>query len=279
MVDVRDSRAVRRPGRCASRSERLRYLASVAATTRDRPDIASAVEFAVRVPGGSEGEGVAIGRPGGLGVIPVAISHLSTCLRCDVQDEEVPPLVVDEALPIQPVLHGCDGAIGLCLLGIRVGERPGLRAEGDPCSVRRPCGDTCAEWQFSQDLRLAAGRGDNRQLRLVFAAFGDEGEHRTVGRPSGGTISLRSGRELTRLVATGFHHPNRRFVAIGLAVQRRHDERDSLTVGGNVRLADPFDRVKVVRSHCAHRSLRNKKWRHCGGSRDGVTGWVVRYHR
>src|SRR4029079_4741365 len=123
MLQMRDFAAVRRPRGTHPAAAGARHLARFAAVCRDHPDVARTVEFALIMSRRDKRHLLPVGGPRWLRVIPIAVCNLLRLTARDVHNENVTPLVVDEGLSVDAVLHAVDATVRFRLL--RVGVRRG----------------------------------------------------------------------------------------------------------------------------------------------------------
>ncbi len=227
-----------------------------AALGRNEPDVAHVVVVALVVARGGEGEGTAVRRPGGVGVIVVALGHLVRLAAVGGHREDLRPPVVGEALAVEPVLERGDHARRprLPLLLLRLGLHPAAHArdEGQPGPVRRPYWRAHAVAQIGEADRLAAGGGHHVELTLLLAlALGDEGQAAAVRGPARRGVPPGSGGEAPGLAARGVHEPDLREVLVALLGERGVDEGDDAAVGRDLRVAHEADAGEIGRDHAA----------------------------
>ena len=145
-------------------------------------DVALELDVPVLVPRRGERDALAVGRPGGVRVLEVAVGDLLRLGRAVCgHDVEVPAPVArpaDRVELVEEPREPARSALLVVLLLVRlVGD---ARGEDDLRPVRRPGRLADVVLQVGEALRLAAAHRHDIQLpaRLLVAALGDEGEPR-----------------------------------------------------------------------------------------------------
>src|SRR5262249_44735803 len=154
-----------------------------AAAACNDPDVAEQAEVAVAFAIGDERDQAAVGRPGRVGVVEVAIGELTwlRLVRGDVDDKDVAVHGFDETLAIGFVSHAGDDLdagllallLGLALLASDVFDVD-ARGKGKTVALRRPDGRAGAAFERGDLARLAAVERQEKDLRSVVVAIRDE---------------------------------------------------------------------------------------------------------
>src|SRR5882724_818279 len=213
------------------------------------------VVVAIVVAGRDKGQAAAIGCPGRLGVVPIAIGELAGRTGDDIDDKQVATAIINKTLPIGAILEPGDqprrGRLRLVLLApiILVTHTH----HGDQSrAVRRPHGCASALGDSAELACFATGDVYDVDLRLATLAIGQKGQACAIGSPARCAVLTRAageapgwGRTISR------PQPDGRAIVVGLLVQTRDRKGYQAPIGREARIRYPLNVEQVRRNHAA----------------------------
>ncbi len=221
---------------------------------RRDPDVgAELARVPLRLTVGRKRDRLAVGRPGGMLVEPVAVGDLRCGAGLDVGDEDVGAPLVKVADAVEAVAQVADDArrrlLGSVLL-LRVLMLAGAGDVGEAAAVGRPRGLHRAVCLLRQLASLAAI--ERRQEHLVLlAALGDEREPAAVGRPSRRVIVLAVGEAARGGASVERRDVDRHLALVGRRVVADDGVGDEVAVGRDLRVEHLLEQERVGRLELA----------------------------